>query len=275
MRTLVVADLHYSLPQYDWLVAQAPYFDLVILAGDHVDLSSPVDGPAQIVVLGKYLDLLRQATRVITCSGNHDLDSRDARGEKTSAWIEGLSGNGVPADGDSVMLDDTLITICKWWDGPLAQAELGEQLARDAERSKKHWHWVHHAPMHDSATSWSGSRSMGDMALKTWIEEFAPDMVYSGHIHHTPFVPNGSWVDRIGKTWVFNVGQHLGVPPPHIMIDSDRNEAVWMSMAGIQCVRLDQPLERPIHYINMPPEWVTSLEKVPYPNPDRSFEPVD
>jgi hypothetical protein len=65
------------------------------------------------------------------------------------------------------------------------------------------------------------------------------------------------------------------VPPPHIMIDSDRNEAVWMSMAGIQCVRLDQPLERPIHYINMPPEWVTSLEKVPYPNPDRSFEPVD
>ena len=44
MRILVVADLHYSLPQYDWLLAEAPRYDLVVIAGDHVDLSSPVDG---------------------------------------------------------------------------------------------------------------------------------------------------------------------------------------------------------------------------------------
>ena len=35
MRCLVVADLHYSLPQLDWLVAAAPQFDLVIFAGEH------------------------------------------------------------------------------------------------------------------------------------------------------------------------------------------------------------------------------------------------
>ncbi|MGY4449370.1 putative phosphodiesterase [Bradyrhizobium sp. i1.3.1] len=34
MRCLVVADLHYSLPQLDWLVSAAPQFDLVIFAGD-------------------------------------------------------------------------------------------------------------------------------------------------------------------------------------------------------------------------------------------------
>src|SRR3954471_993907 len=34
MRALVVADLHYSLPQFDWLLAAAPEFDLVIFAGD-------------------------------------------------------------------------------------------------------------------------------------------------------------------------------------------------------------------------------------------------
>jgi predicted phosphodiesterase len=33
MRCLVVADLHYSLPQFDWLLAAAPP-DLVIFAGD-------------------------------------------------------------------------------------------------------------------------------------------------------------------------------------------------------------------------------------------------
>lgn len=34
MRCLVVADLHCSLPQLDWLVSAAPQFDLVIFAGD-------------------------------------------------------------------------------------------------------------------------------------------------------------------------------------------------------------------------------------------------
>ena len=29
MRCLVVADLHYALPQFDWLVSAAPQFDLV------------------------------------------------------------------------------------------------------------------------------------------------------------------------------------------------------------------------------------------------------
>ena len=37
MRCLVVADLHYSLPQFDWLLSAAPQFDLVIFAGDALD----------------------------------------------------------------------------------------------------------------------------------------------------------------------------------------------------------------------------------------------
>ena len=50
MRCLVVADLHYSLPQFDWLLSAAPQFDLVIFAGDALDLGSAVDFRAQIVV---------------------------------------------------------------------------------------------------------------------------------------------------------------------------------------------------------------------------------
>ena len=58
MRALVVADLHYSLPQFDWLLAAAPQFDLVIFAGDALDIGSFVDFRAQIVVVKKYLSLL-------------------------------------------------------------------------------------------------------------------------------------------------------------------------------------------------------------------------
>jgi len=53
MRLLVVADLHYSLPQYDWVTSVASDFDVVIIAGDHLDLSSAVDASAQIFVIGK------------------------------------------------------------------------------------------------------------------------------------------------------------------------------------------------------------------------------
>ena len=43
MRWLLVADLHYSLPQYDWVMQVAGNFDVVIIAGDHLDTSSLVD----------------------------------------------------------------------------------------------------------------------------------------------------------------------------------------------------------------------------------------
>ena len=51
MRCLVVADLHYSSPQFDWLLSAAAHFDLVIFAGDAIDVASYVDFRAQIVAV--------------------------------------------------------------------------------------------------------------------------------------------------------------------------------------------------------------------------------
>jgi predicted phosphodiesterase len=42
VRILLVSDLHYTLPQLDWVVASAPAFDPVVLAGDQLDISSTV-----------------------------------------------------------------------------------------------------------------------------------------------------------------------------------------------------------------------------------------
>ena len=38
MRCLLVADLHYSLPKFDWLLKSAGNFDLLVVARDAVDL---------------------------------------------------------------------------------------------------------------------------------------------------------------------------------------------------------------------------------------------
>src|SRR4030088_3545354 len=99
MRCLVVADLHYSLPQFDWLLRAAPHFDLVIFAGDALDVGSIVDFRAQIVVVRKYLTLLSGITKVILCSGNHDLDERSPAGEKISRWIGDARELAVSRDG--------------------------------------------------------------------------------------------------------------------------------------------------------------------------------
>ena len=51
MRLLLVADLHYTLRQYDWLLSRAAEFDAVVLAGDLLSIASPVAIEAQIVAM--------------------------------------------------------------------------------------------------------------------------------------------------------------------------------------------------------------------------------
>jgi predicted phosphodiesterase len=87
MRLLLVADLHYSLPQFDWVLDMAGDFDVVVMAGDHLDIGSLVDGRAQSVVVRKYFSRLRARTRLLICSGNHDLDSKNEAGEKVAKWL--------------------------------------------------------------------------------------------------------------------------------------------------------------------------------------------
>jgi Icc-related predicted phosphoesterase len=257
MRCLFVADLHYSLPQFDWLLRSAPCYDLVVLAGDALDVSSMVDFRAQTLVVRKYLQRIADVTRLIVCSGNHDLDSRDESGEKVARWMEDVRALHIAGDGDSPIINGALFSICPWWDGPIVRERLMAQIEADASRRQGlRWIWIHHAPPRNSPTSWSGARSLGDADLEQWIGEYQPDIVVAGHIHQSPFVKDGSWVDRIGATWVFNAGRQFGVPPAYIALETHIGEAVWISAMGMQTVRLDAPLLRPISPAAAFPEWL-------------------
>lgn len=256
MRLLVVADIHYALPQYDWLMEVAGRFDVVIIAGDHLDTNSLVDLGAQTIVVQKYIGRLRERARLLICSGNHDLDSRDETGERVTRWILNPRRDGVASDGDSVVLGDTLFTICPWWDGPSVRAAIDRHLAKDAVTRPERWIWIHHAPPKGAPISWDGQRDFGDVELKQWIATHGPDFVFSGHVHQAPFSPGGSWVDRVGSAWVFNAGREFGAPPTYIVVDTDRQLALWFSATGNQIVRLDLPLERPIAKLTELPDWL-------------------
>ncbi|MFK4511977.1 metallophosphoesterase [Bradyrhizobium daqingense] len=266
MRCLVVADLHYSLPQFDWLVSAAAQFDLVIFAGDALDIGSIVDFRAQIVVVKKYLALLAAQTRVIVCSGNHDLDERNADGEKISRWISQLREIGIACDGDSLVIGEAMFTVCPWWDGPLVRQRIVDQLGRAASGRLQRWIWVHHAPPAESPTSWGGKRFFGDVELVHWITQHQPSMVISGHVHQSPFIQDGSWYDRLDRTWIFNAGLQPGRPPTYIVLDFDADKAFWLAAGEAQWIDLTAPLQRPAAAIAMPPDWLTSLDRIADPS---------
>lgn len=71
MRILLVSDLHYDLRKLDWLLARAADDEVLVLAGDLLNIASTVPLDAQISVLLEYLDRLADRTQVVTCSGRH------------------------------------------------------------------------------------------------------------------------------------------------------------------------------------------------------------
>jgi predicted phosphodiesterase len=238
MRILLVSDLHYTLRQFDWVLAQAPHYDVVVLAGDHLDIASAVPLQAQSVVVLRYLALLRQATQVAVASGNHDLTGPDANGEQAALWLAQARDAHVPTDGQTLRLGDTAITICPWWDGPQGQAAVHAMLAQQARQRPARWVWVYHWPPLGSPTCWTGRRHYGDTERGSWMAALQPDIVLAGHVHEPPFKPAGHWADRMGCSWVFNPGRQIGPVPAHVVLDLSDGTAQWHSMMGSESLAL-------------------------------------
>ena len=174
MRCLVVADLHYSLPQLDWLVSAAPQFDLVIFAGDALDIGSMVDFRAQIVVVKKYLALLsahdpgRSSARAITTS-----TSAMPRARRSRAGSARCASSASPATA-TVSPSATRCSRCarggtdRW----SSSASTTSCAMRSLDRPQR-WIWAHHAPPANSPTSWGGKRFFGDVELVQWIMQLS------------------------------------------------------------------------------------------------------
>ncbi len=240
MKILVVSDLHYRLKQFDWLNSQAGHCDAMIIAGDMLDISSHLDLGVQIVVMKKYLKNIGEKIPLLVCSGNHDGNEKNENDEYIAPWLQEARDKQVYVDGDNVFFGSTLITIFPWWDGDVTKQEVAEQIKQSSQLEYEKWIWIYHAPPDNSLTSWVGKRFIGDAELNKWIEQYQPDMVVTGHIHESPFKTDGSWVDQLGKTWIFNAGSHIGDVPAHIILDIEAMSAEWYSLAGNDSRQLEQ-----------------------------------
>jgi Icc-related predicted phosphoesterase len=238
VRILVVSDLHYRLPHFDWLVTAADDVDVVALVGDLADIANVVPFTVQAVVLEKYLGLLAEKAVVLTTSGNHDLDGPGPHGEQVASWLQGARASGVHVDGASIDLDGTRFTLCPWWDGPVTREALADQLTAAAKDRPERWIWLYHSPPAGTVLCHDGRREFPDHDLAGWIGEHEPDIVLCGHIHQAPWVEGGSWHDRLGDTRVFNAGKQIGPVPPHITIDTEAGTAEWFGVYDVETIAL-------------------------------------
>jgi len=151
MKILAVSDLHFGLAQFDWVAQQAERFDLVIIAGDLLDVAGHLDLDSQITVVVKYLRTISAKTRLLVCSGNHDGDVKNERDElkdraaRSQAHLEALeeevrrAARGTAAGGDAELaraqteLRDTRVELKKV---EADRTRLGERLQQtEAERA--------------------------------------------------------------------------------------------------------------------------------------------
>lgn len=240
MRTLLVSDLHYDLRKFDWVLGRADEVDLVVVAGDSLDIASAVPLDAQITVVLEYLTRLAARTTTVVCSGNHDLDHRTEAGEKATGWLAEAKGAGVVVDGDTVVVDEWLVTSCAWWEGPETLGALETSLDEAAASRTGRWMWAWHGPP-DGPLAWTGSRHYGDPELPKLLDRHRPDLVLCGHVHEAPFVPDGGWAERRGDTWLFNGGRQAGEIPTHTILELEDGLARWWSYGESGEVRLGGP----------------------------------
>tara|TARA_R110002096_G_scaffold419294_3_gene623880 strand:- start:2659 stop:3384 length:726 start_codon:yes stop_codon:yes gene_type:complete len=240
MNILVVSDIHYSLKQFDWLVKSAPDFDLIVIAGDLMELASSVEPDTQAVVVEQYFRRICNQTPLVVCSGNHDL-IEEYDGTRSPEWLEDLSMTNLTVD-HGLYEDETIkILSLPWWETDAERKRIASWLnEQQQQQSGKPVFWVHHAPPHGAKTSWNGKRDLGDKTLVEWIAKYTPTLVLSGHVHNAPYYPDGSWIDRIGETYVINGGRQTGDKPATVEIEVEEGHLVWCGMEGCEEASLIQ-----------------------------------
>ena len=239
MKILIVSDLHYSLPQFDWLAANAPHYDLTIVAGDFLQLGSYVEADTQASVVEQYFRRICAETPLVVCSGNHDLVD-DMDGNPSTEWLEDLLVPGLIVDRDCYETDSIRILSLPWWNTEESRDLAGEWLRSQQDPGdSRPVFWVHHAPPLGTRTSWNGKRDLGDSNVVDWIKAYGPALVISGHVHNAPYYPEGSWVDRLGSTVVVNGGRQSGDIPASIIVELENGELTWFGMEGRESVLLE------------------------------------
>lgn len=202
MTILHVSDFHFNKAWFHWLRHHAPPHDVLAMAGDLLDLSSPTPQRKQIAWVSDWIN--DYAGAICLCSGNHDLEW-DAETERWTPayWLRDIVNPRVWRDGQRVTFDGlSILTI-----GCTTRPKGG---VADV--------WVVHAPPSGTpvAARTKGGDG-GDRDLVPALRRYRPRFVLTGHVHDPV-----AWHHRQGYTHLLNPGcDPKASVPQHILIRTD------------------------------------------------------
>lgn len=207
---LAVADLHFNRTWFEWLTAHSPGFDALVIAGDLLNAFDRVPIRAQARVCREWLLELPVGTIVV--SGNHDHYVSDPRASvDTSAeggWVRHLRGKGrvVAVDGDLCEISGVSIATAGWLKPRWPECDVV----------------VYHAPPAGCAAAGNeDGRDYGDGDATDYLQEVAPRLFLSGHIHR----PKRRWcwwpvIDPGTLVLVPGVADNGAPAPWHWIVDT-------------------------------------------------------
>lgn len=244
-RILVLADIHYRKPWFDWVEANAADFEAIIVAGDLLfDGQSRHIGdwdtgraptprlPLQIYHLTAFFKRLREkhpALVIAACSGNHDSPALFAEDHgvrfcfDTQTCVYNLG-------------DHPAAITCIGYDPVETSRQLDAAWPANPPPSDVLWIVAHHVP--PAGTSLSPPHQ-GSAHLAARLHEGVqrrPDVVCSGHFHLSKPTPRADrpWCAQVGNTKVLNAGAldpdqstELLPIPPHCIIDLTTRAVSW------------------------------------------------
>ncbi|MBD3252728.1 hypothetical protein GF386_03295 [Candidatus Pacearchaeota archaeon] len=189
LRILAAGDFHGDSDTAKKLAekAEKEKVDLVILTGD-------ITGPIETNNLLK--PFVEKKKKVLFVPGNWDTS-------ETSRFLSELYG--VKDIGEHYVVYDNIGVFgigSPDWELELNEKKTFKKLKKEFEKIKnlEKKILVSHIHAEDTRSEFSGFK--GSSALKRAIEEFKPDLFFSGHIHEAE-----GMYEKKGKTRIFNVGK--------------------------------------------------------------------
>jgi len=204
MLLLITSDTHMMFGFVQKLVelGKSEKAKAILHAGDHLEFTEFGRFPEaeQVKAATQSMQGCNLDTRLITCSGNHDVEG------KNKTWLNNLMLPGVSADNSHTLLEDKglviLITSIPY-NSPTASS-IAEEGKEKAEAYKAKWIVLTHEPPKDSKTAGGNG---GNLISRKIINQFSPDYFVCGHRHFAPYLKNGAWNDTMRSTIVLNPGR--------------------------------------------------------------------
>ena len=184
-----IVDIHDNPETMIWLEASVQRYDVVAVGGDIGELS----------LLYKVVDFAIDKPVCIVL-GNHDYPVREMFAAKnvlhgTSAQFCGYTigglGGSLPVQGGPLELDETEYLVMAKNLGPV-DVLISHQPPINTKTDLSY-----------DGSSETGTRNIGSVAIRKYIEETQPLLALVGHVHESP------GVDTIGKTTIVNPGPFM------------------------------------------------------------------